>query len=395
MRIAMLTEGYLPELSGVTTSLYQRLRWLGCWGHEVRLYAPDYSGLAEMYPNYLDYVGEVLPGVTVCPYPSKPYYVSFARDAKPFTFGVVERDIRTFGPDVIHVECPERLFLGFLCRAGLRLGRKLRVPVTAFYHTNYLELIEDYKRDIPWLRIPGMVRALRSLVVWVYNSYDVTMVSSQVVQRKLEGFGVRNTELKGFLGVDTERFKPSPVAAEEDAVTVLYVGRITADKEIDLLLRAFDLLSARVPGLRYVFVGGGTEEDKVRAWCASHEGATFAGRVANEATAGYYCAADVFATACSKETFGLTVLEAMACGLPVVGPDAGGIAEVVENGATGLLFTPGDAEAFAEALQSLVTDAELRARLAAVAVTAAQARSWANGARAMLDVWEERASGKA
>lgn len=389
----MLTEGYLPELSGVTTSLYQRLRWLSAWGHEVRLYAPDYTELAELYPNYRDFVGDLgdaMPGITVVPYPSRRYYVSFARDPKPFSFGVVDRDIRSFRPDVIHAECPERLFMGFLCRAGVALAQDLGIPATAFYHTNYLELIDDYRRQVWWLRLPGATRLLRAMVVWVYNSYGVTMVSSEVVRGKLADFGIHNLELRGFLGVDTDIFRPAPRDTESrGALTVLYVGRLTPDKEIDIILRAFDLLMGRCPGLKFVLVGGGTEEARVRDWAATHPGVTVTGRVPNSETAAYYASADVFATACSKESFGLTSLEAMACGVPVVGPRSGGTAEVVEDGKTGLLFDPGDAESFAACLHKLVSDADLRGRLSAAAVASAQSRTWAHGAQEMLAVWED------
>lgn len=387
MRIAILTEGYTPELSGVTTSLTQRLRWLSAWGHEVRLYAPDYSAASALYPDYREHVGQVMPGVTVTPYPSRPYYVDFARDARPFSFAVVEKDMRAFGPDVIHAECPERLFLGFLCRAGVGLARRLGVPATAFYHTNYLELIDDYKAQVPWLRVPGVTRLLRQVMVWVYNSYDATMVASNVVRAKLAGFGVRNTRLGAFLGVDTERFRPAePPAGRE--VTILYVGRLSPDKEIELLLRAFDLVRDQREDVHFIIAGGGPEEARVQAWAAGEPDVTFLGRIANEQTALHYSRADIFATACSKESFGLTVLEAMACGAPVVGPLAGGIAEAVEHGVTGLLFPPGDAKAFAVALLRLAASPSLRAEMRAAAIAAAQNRTWARAAQEMLSLWE-------
>ena len=75
MRIAIISEGYFPEISGVTVSLHERLKYYSAWGHTVRVYAPDYRQLADIYPNYRDYLGEVLPGVTVVPFPSQKFYV--------------------------------------------------------------------------------------------------------------------------------------------------------------------------------------------------------------------------------------------------------------------------------------------------------------------------------
>lgn len=393
LRIAIITEGYLPELSGVTTSLYQRLRWLGEWGHEIRLYAPDYGAAAHLYPAYRDHIGEVMPGVTVVPYPSRPYYVDFARDPKPFSFGSVAKDIAAFKPDVVHAECAERLFMGFLCRAGVRLGRKLNIPATAFYHTNYLDFIGDYRDQIVWLRVPGVVTALRRMMVWVYNSYDATMVSSNVAQRKVADYGVRNARLGRFLGVDTDRFCPGQASPDgqgaTDDVTVVYVGRLSPDKEIGLLIDAFDRLRSVVPNARFVVAGGGPEEALVKSWTAKTDRAEFVGRIPNEAAPEYYRKADIFATACSKESFGLTVLEAMACGAPVVGPRAGGVQEIVEDGKNGLLFAPGDPGAFAEALIALALNSDRRREMRAAALEAAQKCTWAHGAEQMLSLWEE------
>ena len=394
MRIAIMTEGYYPELSGVTVSLHHRLRWLSRWGHTVRVYAPDYSPLAGMYPHYHQHRGEVLPGVTVVPFPSVPYYVNYARDPKPFSFSVVEADLRTFKPDVIHAECPERLFMGWFARPGIKLARRMKVPATAIYHTNYLAYIEDYKQNIAWLRLPGIQAALLKLIVTVYNSYHLTMVPSHITGNFLKRSGVRNTRVGAFNGVDTDLFHPNgaqPLPAFEalgDRLKVLYVGRLTPDKNIDLLLAAFDRVRAQTERCGFILVGGGPEEERVRAWANSPD-ALYLGRLPHEALPPLYGAADVFVTASLKENQPLSLWEAMACGLPVVGPAAGGLPEMIQPDQNGALARPSDPDSLAEQILRLVRDPDLRRRMGQQASQQAAQRSWEACTRRMLTIWEE------
>jgi len=172
MRIAIISEGYFPEISGVTVSLHNRLKYFSQWGHQVRVYVPDYAQISDVYPNYRDYLGEVMPGVTVVPFPSQKFYVDYTLDPKAFSARIVEADIEAFGPDVIHLECAERLFMGFLGRVGASLAKRKKIVSSAIYQTNYLDYIEDFKKQIAWIRTPGIVSVLRRVFAWVYNSYD-------------------------------------------------------------------------------------------------------------------------------------------------------------------------------------------------------------------------------
>ena len=396
MRIAIISEAYLPELSGVTTSLHERARQLGRMGHQVRIYAPDYSIRSQLYPNYRSFVGKILPGVEVVPFESKPYIVDYTLEARPFSFGKVAEDIRSFQPDVIHTECPERLFMGFYTRPGIRLAEALGIPATAIYHTNYLAYIEDFKQQAPWLRLPGMAEALRRLMIWVYNGYDLTLVPTPITHRYLVEQGIKNTRLGLFYGVDTQYFRPKngesmPAAYQpfQDQVRILYVGRLTPDKRVDVLMQAFDVLKKEHANCCLVMIGGATQARHIGKWAVMRADVLVPLGLAPEELHPYYAHADIFVTASPKENRPLTVLEAMSSRLPVVGPQAGGLIDLVNPGRTGLLFQPDQPQALASALGKLAAAPDVRRQFGENARQEVERQSWENAAQEMLLVWEE------
>ena len=366
MRVTIITEGYLPELSGVTISLHKRLEILSKWGHEVQLLAPNYRELEQLYPDYQTHIGSILPGVEVIPYPSRPYYVDYARDAKPCSFKQMADTSRTFTPDVIHVECAARLCMGVLTRPGVKLARQMKKPVTAIYHTNYLAYIEDYKKDVAWLRLPGIEKLLRNIVVWVYNSYDATAVPTQTTNDYLRAQGVRNTQMDKFYGIDTQMFMPNthqlPALYQSltQSTKVLYVGRLTPDKQIQHLMQAIDTINKQSNQCSFIMIGGGTEEDAVRRWAANYKNVFVLGRVPHEQLPPYYSHADIFVTASPKENYPLTVMEAMSSGLPIIAPASGGLIDQVTPNETGFLVNPTDHKELATAIYRLANDASLQ-----------------------------------
>lgn len=389
MRIAIITEGYFPEISGVTVSLHQRLKYFSQWGHEVRVYAPDYSQIGGIYPNYRDYLGEVMPGVTVVPFPSQKFYVDYTLDPKAFAARIVEKDIEAFRPDVIHLECAERMFMGFLGRVGVSLAKRKKIASSAIYHTNYLDYIEDFKKQIAWIRLPGVVTLLRHLFAWVYNSYDVTLIPSPAMQKYLISWGFKHTVMDYFNGVDIDIFKPPAICRQDEKINILYVGRFTADKQIDTLLQALTLVAERFNNIRFILVGAGPELEKISKWAENYPDTLLPGRVRYDQVSPYYQMADLFVTASTRENRPLTIQEAMSCGVVVVAPAKGGIVDQIQHGETGWLVQPDDPQGLAEAVLHLTENPELRLKLGKAARQRVENfHSWEYAARAMTRVWE-------
>jgi glycosyltransferase involved in cell wall biosynthesis len=156
-------------------------------------------------------------------------------------------------------------------------------------------------------------------------------------------------------------------------VNVLYAGRLTHEKGIDLLAHAFEAARRRDPRLHLVLAGGGPEEERLRERLGSD--ATFLGWLAGEQLARAYASADAFLFASQTDTFGQVILEAQASGLPVVAVDQGGPASLIVPGETGMLAPP-DAEGLAEALLAVLDVPLLRERIRRGALSAVRERSW-------------------
>lgn len=176
-------------------------------------------------------------------------------------------------------------------------------------------------------------------------------------------------------GVDTDRFDPAK--ADRDAypgeIKVLYAGRLTREKGVDLLAESFLRARRADPRLHLLLAGGGPEEGELRTRLG--EDATFLGWLGGEDLATAYASADAFLFCSSTDTYGQVILEAAASGLPVVAVAAGGPAALVENRCTGLLCRP-DADHLAGALLQLASSSLLRQRLGSAGARAARERSW-------------------
>jgi glycosyltransferase involved in cell wall biosynthesis len=180
-------------------------------------------------------------------------------------------------------------------------------------------------------------------------------------------------------GVDAARFAPEPAApAPSDErrarrLNVLYAGRITREKGVDLLADAFELAREREPRLHLLLAGGGPERERLAARLGEH--ASFLGWLEGAELADAYAQADIFLFPSSTDTFGQVVLEAQASGLPVLAVGRGGPLSLIEHRLNGLLCEP-EALAMADSLLELTGAPLLRERLGAAGLAAARGRTW-------------------
>ena len=204
-----------------------------------------------------------------------------------------------------------------------------------------------------------------------YGACDVVLSPSPASDERLRELGIAERRIGRWdRGVDLERFDPALRDAgllSAGEINVLYAGRLTKEKGVDLLADAFLAARERDPRLHLVLAGGGPEEDALRERLGEH--ATFLGWLGGEDLARAYASADVFLFASRTDTFGQVILEAQASGLPVVAVDEGGPASLIVSTARPGCWRPPEPEALAEPLLSLVA-APLLAR------AAAQERRW-------------------
>lgn len=265
--------------------------------------------------------------------------------------------------DLVHVCSPGPAGVG-----AVVLAEMLGVPLVISHHT---ELSRYARLRSGRVDVEGLARAG---LMMLYRRATVVLSPSTAADASLATLGVEPRRVARWTrGVDTELFRPQPPGSADGAVRVLYAGRLSTEKGVDLLAEAFLLARARDPRLHLMLAGGGPEEQALRERLGTH--ATLLGWLGRQALAREYATADLFCFASRTDTFGQAVLEAQASGLSVIAVAEGGPLDLVDDGRTGVLCPP-DPQALAGALIDLATDAARRAQLGAAAAAAAQRRTW-------------------
>lgn len=357
MRIAIFSEVYWPMVSGVGVTLRRLVDALTAKGHAVRVYTASYP-LPPSGDRPEVHRSTSLPFFL---YPDVQW-------AFPRHRALVE-DVASFRPHVIHVATEFALGV-----AGIRVARELGVPVIASAHTDYEQYALRY--HLGWTLRPGW-HYLR----WFYGQAERVLCPSRVYQGHLNSRGVGHTGI-WTRGVDTEAFHPrhrdpayrASLGCGPDDLIVTYVGRLAREKNLDLLLEAWQGVSARYPGARLALVGRGPLEAEIRR--SALPGVHVAGLLTGRDLSAAYASADIFAFPSVTETFGNVLLEAMAAGLPSVVAAGGGVLEFAEHGENAWLVAPESADAICTGLERLLSDAALRRRLRAGALATAAARRW-------------------
>lgn len=352
MRIALITETFLPNVNGIVTTLCRLLEHVQNEGHTALLFAPQ--GAPERYAG-----AQVIP-LRGIPFPLYPD-IRFT----PPQPGIVPA-LRAFRPDLIHLA--GLMVLGPTARFA---ARQLRIPAIATYHT-----------DLPAYSVHYGLGALRqaaySYLRWIHNACALTLCPSSAILADLRERGFRRLRLWGR-GVDTVRFHPahrrddwrSAIGARANERVLLYVGRLAAEKRLDLLAEAL----RDMDGIRLALVGDGPARPQLER---RFEGmpVTFTGFLNGHDLAVAYASSDLFVFPSDTETFGQVVQEAMASGLPVVAARAGGVIDLVRDEETGVFFTPGSAYSLRAAVSKLVANPELSIAYGQAGRAAAEQRSW-------------------
>jgi phosphatidylinositol alpha 1,6-mannosyltransferase len=352
MRVAVVSESFLPTVNGVTTSVVRVLEHLAARGHEATVIVPAAGSPRE-------YAGFPVNQVPALAYRQFPVGLPNSQ---------VSALIAAFRPDVLHVASP------FLLGAqAIAAANRLGVPSVAVYQTD----VSGYARRN---RLTAASAFARRLVRWIHEGADLTLAPSTAALADLREAGVPRLERWGR-GVDLERYHPSRRASREAAelrarlapaaeTVVGYVGRIAPEKSLDRLaaLRG-------VGGMRLAIVGDGPAKPQLLRTLDGMP-VTFLGELGGEDLANAYAALDVFVHTGTEETFGQTLQEAHASGLPVVAPRAGGPLDLVDHGVDGLLYDAGSDADLRTAVAGLVDAPALRARMGEAGRRRVLNRSW-------------------
>jgi len=357
VHIAFVTETYPPELNGVSATVARAVSWLRARGHLLHLVRPRQRGeSAKDDAEEWRVAGLALP---------------MYRDLRmglPVLPGLKLR-WRKRRPDVIHVATE-----GPLGWAACRAGRRLGVPVTSDLRTNF-DLYSDYY-GLGFMR--GLVSGyLRSF----HNATDRTFVPTRALAASLHERGFEQLSVVGR-GVDAERFAPARRseqlrqawgAAPDDPV-ILHVGRLAAEKNIPLVLRAFESMRTLRLRARLVLVGAGPLRQNLER--TAPPGVVFAGELRGQELAEHYASSDIFLFPSLTETFGNVTLEALAAGLVVVAFDVAAASVHITHGASGFVAEAGNETQFVVLARRAVADLHRLTPMRQAARHAGLAASW-------------------
>lgn len=369
MRVALFTDTFPQDVNGVARTLGMLVEHGAMRGHDFALVTPRVSP----EPAAGAAAHRQLFGIPIPIYPDLQLARGLDREGK--------RMLRDFRPEVVHIATESTV--GY---SGRVWAARAGVPLVTSFHTNFPAYLHDYRMGP---LEPLVWRYLR----WFHRKSRVTFCPSQDTLETLQGQGFHPRLRIWSRGVDTELFRPdrrSPevrgrLAPGADRILV-YVGRLAAEKRVEVVLDAFLQVRERLgPGTALVFVGDGPAAGSLRA--RAPEGVHFTGFLRGVPLAEAYAASDLFVFASETETFGNVCLEALTSGVPAVVADKGGVKETVIPGRTGMRVTPGDPAAFAEACVHLLENEPERLRLAEGARQEALSRNWPSILDVVLDAY--------
>lgn len=350
MRVAIVAESFLPHVNGVSNSVVRILEHLRRTGHEALVIAPD-------TPPGQPPADRIHDGIRVHRVPSRMF-----PKVTTLPLGVpvprILRVLRGFEPDVVHLASPALLGYG-----GLRAARRLGVPTVAVFQTDVAGFAAAY----------GVGRVSRAVWAWTRHLHrlaDRTLAPSTSAMENLAAHGIPRV-YRWARGVDVAKFVPSARDAglrrrwsPDGKPIVGFVGRLAPEKHVERL-------AVLTGGVQLVIVGDGVDRAKLQSAMPT---AVFTGALYGDELAAAYASMDVFVHPGEHETFCQTVQEALASGLPVIAPDAGGPRDLVAPCRTGLLLPVDGFEARLPTVVAHLVDE--RARYAAAARRSVLHRSW-------------------
>ncbi|HEY8344115.1 MAG TPA: glycosyltransferase family 4 protein [Bacillota bacterium] len=379
MRIVIFTNAYEPIVSGVVTAIRFFRQGLIDLGHEVFIFAPDHKDIQDRRKEQTEGIFR-FSAVNL----TRQLYFPIAVPCYPGLTSLLRR----INPDVIHSHHP--FVLG---KVGLRVARRLGVPLVYTFHTQY----EQYSHYFPLPQ--NLVKwAGRKAVRDYAQSVDLLTTPAESIAGLLRSYGVTKKihilpnplDLARYEQIDHEIIRNRYGIGRRKLL--LFVGRIGREKNLDFLLRAFARLAEEFgDDIRLMLVGSGAAEEMLKKLAVElglADRVIFTGAVNYEEIPLYYGAADLFVMTSTSEVKPLVFIEAMAAGLPVVAVEASGSKDTFTSGYNGIL-TPEEVGAFASAVRELLRNDRRRLEIARAAKESAARYSIKNLTQELLTLYKE------
>lgn len=357
MRIAIFTDTYVPEINGVARTLKRLTQHLEKKGIIYQVFAPETDTSVPRVAQ-------------VTRFASMPFLLyPEVRFALPNIIQL-KQTLKSFQPTLIHVVTPFNIGL-----LGLRHGIKHQIPMVASYHTNF----DDY---LSYYNLEFLNKWIWNYMRWFHRPFEKVFVPSQSTKEKLLNQGIHDQIEIWSRGIDHHLFTPEKRNQSirqkyriKEKHIILYVGRLAPEKDIQIAIDAFKGLPSAIQSDSHLVIAGDGPLYKPLT-AEKHPKITFTGFIEGEMLAELYASADLFLFPSATETFGNVVLEAQSSGLPVIGANAGGVKELIQNGKTGFLCEPQQVNEFTDAIFRILSQPEKLEYMRKQAREFALSQSW-------------------
>jgi 1,2-diacylglycerol 3-alpha-glucosyltransferase len=328
MKIAIFTDTMFPEqVNGVARVASRSAEILKERGHDVRVWS-------------------------VKNVPSLPFW-GYPGERLALPLGKAFFEVRAFEPDVIHAHTP--FGLGW---EAVLASKVLNIPLVGTHHTFFDHYLKHIHLDNAMMR-----KISWKYLTFHYNRYDLVLSPSQALLSEMLLQGLKQKTIAFPNSVNTKFFSHTSRRHRDDRVSLMYMGRVSYEKSIDQVIKAFKLINAEKPETTLTIVGDGPERKKLEALVKKlglGKKVIFTGTLHGKAHLQALQDADIFLTASKTDNMPMAIIEAMSAGLPVIGVNALGVPEIVRDGENGYIVAPDNPKAMAKKALALIEDGALR-----------------------------------
>ena len=359
MKVAYFCDTFAPQINGVSTTLEKLHNYAESNDIQTIFLVPNYPDASISNHNVYRFFSIPL------------FFYKECRIVIPPIFKA-ERILAGFKPDIIHAYSEFGISL-----AAIRYAKRHNIPIVSSYTSNFNTYLRYYNMDI-------ISPYLENYLNWFHNSCKLTFCPSETTKEYLFNKNIKRVEIMRR-GVDSSRFNPSfwnasfrkKVGADDDSVIFTYVGRVSPEKDLDILASSIHNIKSKYGNKAvFVIVGGGPSLDILKQELG--EKVYFTGFLKGQSLSEAYASSDVFVFPSTSETFGNVVLEAMCSGLPAIVPNSGGVSEIVTNDFDGFVVNPKDTSAFSAAIEKFIQVPQLITAMRKNALDTAHNSTWDN-----------------
>ena len=394
MKIAVFTDSFLPYVCGATFAILNQINELAERGHKITVFCPKSTDREKKPPKS----SELHPNIHIHETPLSipyPFIPNFSVAIPSFRSSL--KGIKKLQPDVIHVHT--EWGCGW---EGLLIGKFRKIPVVGTFHTFWDDPL--YIKNFPIPNWPLTRRLIGKYSALFYRKCDAVIAPSQTVKNYLKRKDKKVNSIVVSNGIPkSKKSDPNLIQFHREKVGLngqpafLYIGRISAEKSIDLCLEAFKEALKVYPGIRFVIIGDGPSSHQLKKKIKSLKLEPFIHQLGlidhlkliqeNIPQMG-----DVFVTASETENQPISILEAMSFGLPVIGPKAKGIPELVKDGENGYLFEPGNIKELSYLMKTIIANPQKRQSMGVLSKVMAERHSIKNTATKLEELYQQYAN---